>query len=66
MAPRSQPARFARLRFEQLEGRIAPALFNVQSPLSVSSNTLGCVAVSDLNKDGFADAVLTQYPIDNG
>src|SRR5215470_16342083 len=71
MAPRSSRHRilttlgrrsttFARLRLETLECRLAPALFNVQTPLtSTSLNNNGCVVVADLNKDGFADAVLT-------
>src|SRR5262245_50625833 len=57
-----RPAKSARLRCEQLEGRITPALFTVQSPMQFTGlNNNGCVAVADFNKDGFADAVLTNY-----
>ncbi|HKB01463.1 MAG TPA: FG-GAP-like repeat-containing protein, partial [Gemmataceae bacterium] len=63
-ARRRRRAQFVRPQFEQLEGRFAPALFNVQTPLTFSTGVLnnnGCVATGDLNKDGFADAVLTNY-----
>ncbi len=58
-------APFVRPRCEQLEDRITPALFNVQSPLSFSGlNNNGCVAVADFNHDGFEDAVLTNFGTD--
>ncbi len=58
-------ANFARPRCEPLEGRIAPALFNVQSPLSFTGlNNNGCVATADLNKDGLMDSVLTNFGTD--
>jgi len=53
------------LHCELLEDRTTPALFNVQNPLSVSGlNNNGCVAVADLNKDGFTDAILTNFGTD--
>jgi Pyruvate/2-oxoacid:ferredoxin oxidoreductase gamma subunit len=62
---RRQLARFVRPLCEQLEGRIAPALFNVQTPLAFTGlNNNGCVATGDLNKDGFMDAVLTNFGTD--
>jgi hypothetical protein len=64
-AHRRRISKFAGLRFETLEGRIAPALFNVLDPGSISGlNNNGCVAVADFNKDGFADAVLTNFGTD--
>lgn len=64
-AHRRRINRFAGLRFETLEGRIAPALFTVQNPGSITGlNNNGCVAVADFNKDGFADAVLTNFGTD--
>src|SRR5437868_238855 len=60
-------ARSVQLRCEQLEGRITPALFNVHSPYSISGlNNNGCVVAADFNKDGFADAVLTNFGTDYG
>src|SRR5262245_27334621 len=59
---RPRSATFFRPRPEALEYRIVAALFDVHSPLSSTAlNNNGCVAVADLNKDGFADAVLTNY-----
>src|SRR5436309_3410490 len=53
---------FVQLRCEQLEGRITPALFNVHSPYNFSGlNNNGCVVAADFNKDGYADAVLTNF-----
>jgi len=50
------------LRCERLEDRTTPAaLFTVQRPSVSGLNNNGFVAVADLNKDGFADAVLTNY-----
>src|SRR5262245_54880501 len=63
-APR-RSAKTVRPRIEQLEGRITPALFNVQSPLSFTGlNNNGCVATADLNKDGKMDAILTNFGTD--
>ena len=39
-ARRSRLAKLARLRFEQLEGRIAPALFNVQSSVDLGAGQI--------------------------
>src|SRR5262245_58928156 len=51
-----------RLGCEQLEDRITPALFNVQSPLQFTGmNNNGFVGVADLNKDGRMDAVFTNF-----
>ena len=57
----------------QLEDRVTPALFNIQGPYSYSGlSNNGCVATADLNKDGFEDAILTDFgtgygsPIDSG
>src|SRR5947209_4569523 len=51
-----------RLRAEQFEDRITPVvgLFTPQAPLSngLNLNNNGCVAVTDLNKDGVPDIVL--------
>jgi hypothetical protein len=57
---------FARPRCEELEGRIAPALFDVQDPQffpSMSNN--GCVAVADLDKDGDSDAIFANFGTDH-
>src|SRR6478609_2728580 len=55
------------LRCEQLEDRVTPTLFNVQTPLTFSGlNNNGCVAVADFNKDGRSDAVLTNFGTDFG
>ena len=65
VAGRRRPDLFSRPRCEPLEDRLAPALFEVQSPLSFSGlNNNGCVAVTDLDKDGFADAILTNFGTD--
>ncbi len=59
--------RFVRPQCEHLEDRNAPALFSVQNPLSFSGlNNNGCVATADLNKDGFEDAILTNFGTDYG
>src|SRR5262245_21739372 len=59
---RRRSATFVRPRLEHLECRLAPAQFNVHTPCTFSSlNNNGCVATGDLNKDGFADAVLSNY-----
>jgi hypothetical protein len=64
-ARRRKPAKVVRLGCEQFEDRIAPALFNVQSPLSFTGlNNNGCVAVADFNKDGIMDAVMTNFGTD--
>ena len=66
-ARRSRPAQSFRLRCEPLEGRIAPALFNVQSPMSFTGlSNNGCVAVADLNNDTHMDAVLANFGTDYG
>ena len=60
--PRHVGTAFSRLRVEQLEGRIAPALFNVQSPQSFTGlSNNGSVVAADFNKDGFTDAALTNF-----
>jgi len=59
LARRRRPDRFVRLRCEQFEDRTTPALFNVTSLLTGGLNNPGFVGVTDLNKDGFQDAVLT-------
>ena len=54
----------AGLRCERLEDRVVPALFNVQTALTFPAGTMnnnGCVASADFDKDGRADAVLTNY-----
>ena len=58
--------KFARKpRIERLEERLAFALFNVQAPLSFTGlNNNSCVVTADLNKDGFSDAVLTNFGTD--
>src|SRR5881409_121450 len=46
----------------QLEERIAPALFTVKSPITISgSRNFGCVATGDFNGDGKTDIVMTNY-----
>src|SRR5436190_2544689 len=66
-ARRPRFARFVRPRCEFLEGRFAPALFTAQTPLTFTGlNNNGCVAVGDLNKDGLADAVLSNMGTDFG
>ncbi len=61
-AHRRSKRRFAGLRIEQLESRIAPALFTVQSPVTVSgSGNYGSIATGDFNADGKTDMVLTNY-----
>src|SRR5205807_90175 len=62
-ARRRRLARFARPRCEQLENRIVPALFNVQSPSSFTGlNNNGCVAVGDLKNDGAGNLSLVGMP----
>ena len=52
---------------EQLEERLAFALFTVQPPLTFSGlNNNNCVAVGDFNKDGLNDAVLSNFGTDYG
>src|SRR5438034_608223 len=52
--------RAVRLRCEQFEDRVTPALFNVQPPLSFSGlNNPDCIVTANLNNDGFVDAVVT-------
>src|SRR5262245_46426171 len=52
----------AALHCEQLEDRTTPALFDVQSPVSVGLiNNFGCVATGDFNSDGKQDIVMTNY-----
>jgi hypothetical protein len=64
-APGRWPAKLIAPRCEQLEERLALALFNVLSPLSFSGlNNNNNVAVADLNKDGLADAILTNFGTD--
>lgn len=60
---RSRPqTNLARLHCESFESRIAPAVFAVQAPLNYSGiNNYGCVAVADFDKNGFSDAVLSNY-----
>jgi hypothetical protein len=60
--PGHQPnARGVWLRAEKLEDRITPvgSLFTPQTPMSFNGlNNDGCVAVTDLNKDGIPDIIL--------
>jgi hypothetical protein len=53
------------LRLEQVEDRIAPAIFTVQDPAYTFAagvmNNNGCVAVADFNKDGRMDAVFSNF-----
>jgi hypothetical protein len=60
-ARQRRPARFVRPRCEQFEDRLTPAnLFTVQTPINPGGlNNNGFVAVTDLNKDGNADVILT-------
>lgn len=63
--PAHRRTKSVRLLCEQLEDRVTPALFNVQSPLSFTGlNNNGFVGVTDLNKDGFDDAILTNFGTD--
>src|SRR5262249_53066833 len=70
MAPSRRPRRSIRLPGLQcapLEDRIAPPLFNVQTPMSFPGlNNNGCVAVADFNKDNLQDVVLTNFGTDYG
>jgi len=60
-APR-RSAKKVRPRIEQLEGRIAPALFNVMSSVALGApKNFGCVATGDFNGDGKTDIVMTNY-----
>ena len=62
---RRQLTKSVQLLCEPLEDRVTPALFNVQTPLSFTGmNNNGSVAVADFNKDGFADAVLSNFGTD--
>ena len=64
---RRSPGRCVGPRCERLEERLKFALFNVTTPLLFSGlNNNGSVAVGDLNKDGFTDAVLTNFGTDYG
>jgi hypothetical protein len=59
---RRPPAKSVQLRCERFEDKIVPALFNVQTPLSITGLTnAGCVVSADLNHDGFVDAILTNF-----
>jgi hypothetical protein len=60
-------AGFVQPRCEQLEERLALALFSAQPALSFSGlNNNDYVVAVDLNKDGLTDAVLTNYGTDTG
>src|SRR5262245_20312354 len=65
-ASHRRPAKTVQLRCERFEDKITPALFNVGAPQSFGTtlNNNGCVAVADLNKDGFLDAVVTNFGTD--
>jgi hypothetical protein len=66
-ARRRRSVTFFRLRCEQLEDRVVPALFNVHTPYSFTGlNNDGCVVTADFNKDGRTDAVLTNFGTDYG
>jgi hypothetical protein len=65
-ARRRRPAATVRLRCEPFEDRVTPALFTAHAPAYTFSglNNNGCVAVGDLNHDGYMDAVLTNEGTD--
>jgi FG-GAP-like repeat/Dockerin type I domain len=59
-----RPTNSIRLRCDAFEDRITPTLFTALPALTFPLGTMnnnGCVAVADFNKDGKADAVLTNY-----
>src|SRR5262245_60290897 len=59
---RRSPQPFIRPAIEGLEARETPALFNVQSPVTIGLlNNFGCVATGDFNNDGKQDVVMTSY-----
>jgi FG-GAP-like repeat/Calx-beta domain/Bacterial Ig-like domain len=59
---RRRPTESSRLRFEELEGRIAPALFSVLSPVALgNTKNFGSMASGDFNGDGKTDIVMTNY-----
>src|SRR5262249_33658222 len=61
-ARRKRPTISLRPLCSQLEDRLAPALFNVGNPVSITGNrNFGCVATGDFNGDGKTDMVLTNY-----
>jgi len=61
--PAHRRSNFIRPQCQPLESRINPTdLFTVHDPMSFNGlNNNGCVAVADFNKDGFSDAILTNY-----
>src|SRR5687768_15689797 len=62
-APR-RPAGSVRLWCNRLEDRVTPAVFNAQPALTqwgTNMNNNGFVATADFNKDGYMDAVLTNF-----
>jgi hypothetical protein len=62
MARAKAPARRSHVRVEQLEDRLAPALFTQLTPqTSTQLANNGFVAAGDWNKDGFQDIVMTNY-----
>jgi hypothetical protein len=62
MARAKAPARRPLVRVEQLEDRLAPALFTQLTPqTSTQLANNGFVAAGDWNKDGFQDIVMTNY-----
>lgn len=64
---RGRPVKSVRLRCEQFEDKIVPALFNAQPPIVITGLTnAGCVASADFNKDGIMDAVLTNFGTGHG
>jgi hypothetical protein len=67
-ARRRRSPNAVRLSCERLEDRVTPSLFNVQNPPLAPSglNNNGCVVVSDFNKDGLSDAVMTNFGTDYG